>query len=77
MGSMTDEEYTTKFLDLCRYVPYLTDENAKVQIFFIGFPLAFKDQIEYDDPWSLEEVIIKLKHCYEYSKNKSESKKDS
>eukprot|EP00253_Pinus_taeda_P032219 PITA_32219 len=31
MGSMIDEEYTTKFLELLRYVPYLTDEKAKFQ----------------------------------------------
>ena len=31
MGSMTDQEYTTKFLELLRYVLYLTDENAKFQ----------------------------------------------
>ena len=42
MGCMTDEEYTTKFLELLRYVPYTKDEKMKVQIFFSGFPLAFK-----------------------------------
>lgn len=30
MGSMTYEEYTTKFLELLRYVLYLKDEKAKV-----------------------------------------------
>ena len=73
MGSMTNEEYMTNFLELLRYVPYLKDEKAKVQIFFSGLPLAFRDQIEYDEPWSLEEVIGKLKHCYEQSKHKTES----
>jgi len=65
MGSMTDEEYTTKFLELLRYAPYPTNEKANVQRFVSGFPLAFRDRIEYDDPWSLEEFIGKLKHCYE------------
>ena len=37
-------------------------------------PLEFKDQIEYDEPWTLQEVIGKLKHCYEYSKRKSKPK---
>ena len=49
MGSMIDEEYTTNFHD----------------IFFSGLLLAFKDTIEFDEPWSLEEVIGKLKHYYE------------
>jgi len=65
MGSITAEEYTTKFLELLRYVLYLKDEKAKVQRFVSGFPLEFRDQIEYDVPWLLEEVIGKLKHFYE------------
>jgi len=27
MGSMTDEEYTRKFLEILRYVPYLKEEK--------------------------------------------------
>lgn len=30
IGSMTDEEYMTKFLELLRYVPYLKDEKTKI-----------------------------------------------
>jgi len=48
MGSMTDEEYTTKFLELLRYVPYLKDENTNSQRFISGIPLTFKDRNEYD-----------------------------
>jgi len=43
MGSMIDEEYITKFMELLRYVPYLKDEKAKVWGFFSGFPLVFRD----------------------------------
>eukprot|EP00253_Pinus_taeda_P006366 PITA_06366 len=70
---MRGEEYTTKFLELLRYVLYLTYEKAKVQRFVSGVPLAFRDGIEYDEPRSLEEFIGKLKHCYEQSKRKNES----
>ena len=73
IGSMMDEEYMTKFLELLRYVLYLTDEKAKVQIFFSGFSLEFRDRIEEDEPRSLEEVIGKLKHYFEQSKHKKES----
>ena len=73
MGSITNEEYTTKFLELLRYVSYLKDEKAKLQRFVNGFQLSFRDQIEYDEPRSLEEVIGKLKHFYEQSKSKNES----
>ena len=30
MGSMTHEEYMTKFMELLRYVPYLKDEKTKI-----------------------------------------------
>lgn len=46
----------------------------KVQRFVSGFPLVFKDHIEYDYPRTLEEVFGKLKHYYEQSKRKSEPK---
>jgi len=65
MGLMIDEEYTTKFLYLLKYVLYIKDEKEKFQIFFSGLPLGFKYWIEYDEHWSLEEVIGKLKNCYE------------
>ena len=75
MISMMDEECMTKFLELLRYVSYLKDEKNKVQRFVCGMPLEFKDQIEYDEPRSLEEFIGKLKHYYEQSKCNTESKK--
>jgi len=73
MGSMKDKEYTTNFIELLRYVSYLTDVKAKVRRFVSVFPLEFRDWIEYDEPQSLEEVIGKLKHFYEKSKHKKES----
>lgn len=76
MGSMTNDEYIIRFLELSSYVPYLKDEKEKIQRFICGFPVAFKYQIEYDEPRSLKETIGKLKHFYEKSKHKSESKQD-
>jgi len=65
MGSMTDDEYTSNLLELLRYVPYLKEERAKIQIFVSGLPVAFKDRIEFDEPRSLAEAIRNLKNCYE------------
>ena len=65
MGSMTDEEYTSRFLELLRYVPYLKEEKVKIQRFISGFLVTFKDMIDFDEPRSLEEGIRKLKHYYE------------
>ena len=75
MGYVTNEEYMNKFLNLLRYVSYLKDEKTKGKRFISGLPLAFNNQIEYDEPRSLEEVIGKLKHCYEQLKHKTKSKK--
>ena len=33
VGSMIDEEYTSRFFDLLRYVPYIKEEKAKIQRF--------------------------------------------
>jgi len=57
-------------------VPYLKEEKAKIQRFTSGFPITFKERIDFDKPRSLEEAIQKLKHCYEQSKRKSETKQD-
>eukprot|EP00253_Pinus_taeda_P027918 PITA_27918 len=74
MGSMTNEEYTSRFLELLMYVPYPKKDRAKIQIFVSGLSIAFKDRIEFDKPRSFEEAIRKLKHFYEKSKHRSETK---
>jgi len=73
---MTDNEYTSKFLELLRYAPYLKEEKAKIQRFARGLPMAFKDRIELDEPRSLEEVIRKLDNFFEQSKHIYETKPD-
>lgn len=50
MGSMTDEEYTSRFLELLRYVPYPTEEKEKIHRFISGLSVSFKDKIEFDEP---------------------------
>lgn len=65
IGSMIDDEYTSRFLELLRYVPYLKEEKAKVHRFINGLPVAYRDRIEFDEPRLLEEAIRKLKHYYE------------
>jgi len=76
MGSITNEDYSSIFMKLLRYVPYLKEEKAKIQRFINGFSIAFKDRIEFDEPRSLEEAIQKLKHCYKQSKHRFETKPD-
>lgn len=38
MGSMIDDEYTSRFLKLLRYVTYLKDDKAKIQRFICRLP---------------------------------------
>ena len=76
MGSMTDVEYTRRFLDLLRYVSYLKEEKAKIQVFISGLLEEYRDWIEFNEPRLIEESIQKLKHCYEKSKHKVEPKRD-
>jgi len=64
---MTDEECTSIFMDLLRYVPYLKHEKVNIQRFISGFLAAFKDQIDFNEPQSLEEPIKKLNHGCEHS----------
>ena len=74
MGSITNDEYTSNFLELLRYVPYIKEEKAKIQRFISGLLVSFKDRIEFDEPRSLEEAIRKLKHCYEKFKCETKTK---
>ena len=74
MGSITNEEYTSRLLKLLRYMPYLKEEKAKIQRIISGLLIAFKDRIEFNEPRSLEEAIQKLKNCYEQSRHRYETK---
>ena len=62
MGSMTNDKYTSLFLELLRYVCYIKEEGVKIQRFINGFLISFKYKIEFDEPISLVESIRKLKH---------------
>ena len=65
LSSMTMEELINKFLDLLRFVPYVNKEKVKVQRFLSCFLQAYKDRIEFDNPKTLDEVLMKAKLCYE------------
>ena len=60
MGSMTNEEYASRFLELLRYMPYLKEEKENIKRFITGLSVEFKDMIEFDEPRCLEEAIQKL-----------------
>lgn len=43
MDSMIDDDYTSSFLELLRYVPYLKDEKAKIQRFISGLQTTYRE----------------------------------
>ena len=73
---MRDDEYTSRFMEFLRYLPYLKGDKVKIQGSINGLPSTYIDQIEFDETWSLEESIRKLKHCYAQSKHRVEPKHD-
>lgn len=42
MGSTTNDDYNNRFLELLRYVSYLTEEKSKIQRFISGLLVTFK-----------------------------------
>ena len=62
------QEYAKKFLELLRYVGYIKDDKVKIQHFLSGLPHSYNDKIEFDEPRTLEEAIMKVKYCYDQNK---------
>jgi hypothetical protein len=57
LGSMTIYEYKRIFLEILKYVPFIKDEQVKIQRYLSGIPSFISDKIQYDDPKTLEETI--------------------
>ena len=72
---MSMKELSSKFLSLLRYVPYIIDENPKIQRFLSCLPTSFKDRIEFDNPKTLEKAMRKAKFCYEQRKKRESLRK--
>jgi hypothetical protein len=58
---MTIDEYERRFLELLKYVSFIKDETIKIQWYLSGFPSFISEKIQYDDPNTLEETIIRAK----------------
>ena len=65
LGHMTMDEFITKFTSLLRNVPYLRDEKAKFQRFLSSLPTHMKQRIEFVNPKTMEEMILKAGMCYQ------------
>jgi hypothetical protein len=76
LGQLTIEEYVNKFLDLLRYVPYIKAEKVKAQRLINGLPKEYRNQIEFDEPKTLEDTIRKATYCHEKYGHRAESHAD-
>jgi hypothetical protein len=57
LGSMTIDEYERRILELLKYVYFIKDETIKIQRYLSGFPSFISDNIQFDDPKTLEKTI--------------------
>jgi len=65
LGSMTIDEYKIIFLELLNYVPFIKDEQVNIQRYLSGIPSFISENIQYDDPKTLEESIKSAKYLCE------------
>jgi hypothetical protein len=70
LGTMTMEEHEKWFFELLKYVDFIKDEKVKIQRFLSGLPSLYIDKIKYDNPKTLEETIMRVRHLYEQRKGR-------
>jgi hypothetical protein len=75
LGSMTMIEYENKFFGLLKYMRFIKDEEVKIQRFLSGMPSFYKEKIQYYEPMTLTETILKAKYLYEKGKDRESMKK--
>ena len=66
MGSMTIDSFINIFLDMLHYVPYIKDENVKIQQFLGCIPPNIRERIEFDMPKTLDTTLHKAMLFYEH-----------
>jgi hypothetical protein len=71
LGSMMMKDLSSKLLGLLCYVPYIVDENPKIQCFISFLHPIYKEIIEYDNLRTLKEAMRKSNFSYEQNKNKN------
>ena len=67
---MTMKKLCSKFMSQLPYVPYIIDEEPKIQCSLSCFSIMFKENIEYGNSKMLEEAMRKENFCYDQNKNK-------
>jgi hypothetical protein len=70
LDNQTINEYERKFLELLKYVSFIKDESVNIHRYLSGLPPPIGDKIQYDDPKTMEEMIIKEKCLFEQQREK-------
>jgi hypothetical protein len=76
LGSMTIDEYERRFLELLKYVSFIKDETVNIQRYLSELSPSIGENIQYDDPKTVEEMIKREKCLYEQQKEKPTFQKD-
>jgi len=61
---------------LLRYVDFVKDDKVKIQRFLSGMPSIFSDKIQYYDPKTFDEAIMKAKCLYDQYRGRPTFQKD-
>jgi hypothetical protein len=67
---MTIDEYERRFSELFKCVSFIKDKEVNIQRYLSGIPSFISDKIQYDDPKTLEEAIIRDECLYGQFKGK-------
>jgi len=59
------EYLINNFLYLLRFVPYIKEDEVKIEIFLIYLPQFYKDGIEFDNMKTLNEALRKERMWYD------------
>jgi hypothetical protein len=70
LGSMSMDEYEKRFFEFLKYVDFIKDEKIKIQRFMSVLPSFYSENIQYDNPSTLEESIRRENHPYEQSRGR-------
>jgi hypothetical protein len=70
LGTVTMDEYEKRFFELLKYVDFIKDEKVKIQRFLSWLPSFYSDNIQYDNPNALEEIVRRARNIYEKRKER-------
>jgi hypothetical protein len=68
---MTIDEYERRFLELLKYASFIKEEKVKIERYISWIPSFISDNIQYNDPNTLEETIRRDKLTYYHHRGRT------